>query len=75
MTLGMRDKTLIKKRYQDALIVESDFPNVAYEIRGRALNIMHWNDRNALQQIAGTFTQMKQFAAEVLMLIEAWEDV
>ena len=69
-----RERALMKGAHLNNLIINSEeFNNVAYEIRGRAIQIMYWRYDGRVQTIAGTFGDMKRLAQELTEIINTWE--
>jgi len=70
-----RERELMKSEYENCLIIESEeFPNVFFEIRGKAIKATVLID-NRRVELAGTFIEMKQFARELCEVIDEWDAI
>ena len=67
-----RDRELMKSIYDKRLIVESDFPNAFYEIRGNYMRVTVMTDTGRFV-LTETYSNMKAFAKEMMEVAEEWE--
>ena len=70
----LRERELSKAKYSDRLMVDSKFPNVAYEIKDNAVNVTIWQSAKPIQ-FAGTFVEIDSFADELKELVREWRDL
>lgn len=72
----MRDRELLKTRYADKLVMESEeFNNVAYEVKDGAVNVMIFNEYGKCVHFPGRLEEIRRFAYELLDICESWREV
>jgi len=70
-----RNRRLLSSEYNDLLMIESEeFPDVAYEIKGKAMRVMIFAESGTVQ-FAGTFEELRRFFREGLEVIKEWEEL
>ena len=71
----IRTRRLQSAEFIDLIIIESEeFPDVAYEIKGKAMRVMIFAESGTVQ-FAGTFKELKRFFSEGLEIIKEWEEL